>query len=103
MMRIRVASVWGIVAFATLIHGQEFRATLTGRVLDSGGAPLPNAKVRVTNLATGESRDSAADSHGNYLMALLNPGEYSVKVEAEGFKTAIRNGLQLSVNQTATL
>jgi hypothetical protein len=52
MMRIRAASVCGIIAVATLIHGQEFRATLTGRVLDSGGAPLPNAKVRVTNTAT---------------------------------------------------
>jgi hypothetical protein len=95
--------LWGIVASAAFVHGQEFRATLTGRVLDSGGAPVPNAKVRVTNRATGESRDTATGSHGNYTVALLNPGEYSVRADAQGFKTAIREGLQLSVNQTATL
>jgi hypothetical protein len=37
------------------------------------------------------------------VVLLLNPGDYSVKAEAEGFKTAIRDGLQLTAGQTATL
>jgi hypothetical protein len=97
------ALLLGIAASAALVHGQEFRATLTGRVLDSAGAPVPNAKVKVTNTATGESRDITTDAQGNYLAALLNPAVYSVRAEAAGFKTEIKEGLQLNVNQTATL
>ena len=41
-----LAFVSGIVAVASLVHSQEFRATLTGRVLDSAGAHVPNARVR---------------------------------------------------------
>ena len=86
-----------------LIWGQEFRATLTGRVLDSGGAPVPKAVVRVTNTATHESRALLTDSHGDYVAPLLNPGEYSVRAEAEGFKVAVREGLELTVGQTASI
>ena len=97
------ASFCSLAVCAGLIYGQEFRATLTGRVLDSGGSPVPNAKVRVTNTATRESRDIATDSRGDYVAPLLNPGEYSVRAEAEGFKIAVRDGLELTVGQTATL
>jgi hypothetical protein len=72
-------------------------------VRDSGANPVPSAKVRVTNTATGETRSLLTDTQGIYLAPLLNPGEYSVRAEADGFKVAIQSGLQLSVNQTATL
>jgi hypothetical protein len=88
---------------AGLAYGQDFRATLSGRVLDSGGAAVPNAKVRVTNIATHESRDVVTDSRGDYVVPVLNPGQYSVRAEAEGFKTAVREGFELTVGQTATL
>src|SRR6266536_4820812 len=98
-----LALVFGIAAAASLVHGQEFRATLTGRVLDSAGAHVPNANVRVTNATTGELREVITDSQGNYLVPLLNPAVYSVRAEAQGFKTAIKEALQLRVNQTATV
>src|SRR5436190_17541204 len=97
------ALLWMMAAAATLIHAQEFRATLTGRVLDAAGAPVPGAKVRLTNFSTGETRDVVTDGQGNYLVPLLNPSVYSVRAEANGFKTAVRENLQLNVNQTATL
>ena len=86
-----------------MLFGQEFRATLTGRVLDAGGVPIPKAKVLITHTATGEARDLTTDMQGNYLAPLLNPGIYTVRAEAQGFKVFIQSGLQLTVNQTATL
>jgi hypothetical protein len=85
------------------LRAQEFRASLTGRVLDSGGAPIAKAKIRLTNTATGETRDVLSDSQGSYLVPLLNPAVYTVRAEAPGFKVAVREGLQLAVNQAATL
>jgi hypothetical protein len=72
-------------------------------VLDSGGKPVANATVRVTNTATGETRGLTSDTQGNYLASLLNPGAYSVRAEATGFKVAIQSELQPNVNQNATL
>src|ERR1041384_86065 len=92
----------GILSAAALVQSQEFRATLTGRVLDSGGSPVPNARVRVTNTATAETRDATTDAQGNYVVPLLNPSTYTVKAEAQGFKTAVKEGMQLNVNPTAT-
>ena len=40
----------------TLLYGQEFRASLTGRVLDSAGVPIANAKIRLTNLTPREMK-----------------------------------------------
>ena len=102
MLRL-VALLLSIVASSSLTYGQEFRATLTGRVLDTGRNPVPNAKVLVTNTATGESRGLTTDPQGNYLAPLLNPGTYSVRAEAAGFTVAIQSEVQLNVNQTATL
>ncbi|MGH8247777.1 MAG: carboxypeptidase-like regulatory domain-containing protein, partial [Gammaproteobacteria bacterium] len=103
MRRSSIAVLCSTLLAGPFIYGQEFRATLTGRVLDPAGAPVAHAKVRVTSAGTNEVREAITDSQGNYLVPLLNPGIYSVKAEAEGFKTAVQNGLELTVNQTATL
>ncbi|MBI2690220.1 MAG: TonB-dependent receptor [Acidobacteria bacterium] len=84
-------------------HAQDFRATLTGRVLDPAGAGVAGAKVRVINPANGETRPAVTDAGGNYLVPLLNPATYTLRAEHEGFKTAVREGLELNVNQTATV
>ena len=95
----------GLLGFllAAFLYAQEFRATLTGRVLDGAGAPVANAKLRVNNGATGEVRAALTDAHGDYIVPLLNPGIYSVRAEAEGFKVAVQENVELTVNQTAAL
>src|SRR6266542_5823478 len=103
MTKCQIGLVWACLVAAPVIYAQEFRATVTGRVLDAGGAAVPKAKVRVTNAATGESREAVADAQGNYLLPLLNPATYSIRAEHEGFKTTLREGLQLNVNQTVTV
>ena len=87
----------------TFAFAQEFRAKLTGRVLDPAGAPIAGAKVRIVNDSNGESRSVLTDASGNYLLPLLNPAHYTLRAEYEGFKTAIRQGFELNVNQSATI
>ena len=95
--------VCGLAVAALALRAQEFRASLTGRVLDSSGVPVANSKVRLTNTATAEVREVVSDSQGNYLAPLLNPAPYSISAEAPGFKTSVREGVELQVNQAATL
>src|ERR1700730_7693916 len=81
---------------------QEFRATLTGRGVDPSDAHIAGALVTVTNLGTNAVNTTKTDTQGNYTVLFLQPGTYSVLVEAPGFRKALRESLELSVNQPAT-
>src|SRR5271165_4158222 len=76
---------------------------LSGTVLDSSGALVPDAHVRVTNEGTGESRSAITTANGTYLVPLLPPGTYRVEVEKEGFKKTVQQGFEVVVRETNTL
>src|SRR5215470_9293492 len=63
--------------------------TIRGTVTDSNGAVIPNAAVRVTDKATGLSRELTTNGEGNYEAPALKPGTYEVVVTATGFKKSI--------------
>jgi hypothetical protein len=89
-----------LVLFCTMsLFGQE-KATITGTVSDPSGSVIQGGKVTVTNVGTGQTRTIETNSSGNYLVADLNIGGYSVKVEAPGFKTYEQTGIVLNVNDT---
>jgi hypothetical protein len=74
---------------------QEFRATLTGQVTDVTGAVVAKAKVTATNIETGSTYTEVTSSAGVYYIPYIVPGTYKVKVEADGFKTAIQDNVLL--------
>ena len=92
-----------LALFCWVTGAQEFRATLTGRVVDPGDAHIGGASVVVTNTGANTATSTKTDSQGNYTVPFLTPGTYSVSVEATGFKKALRSEVTLNVNQTATL
>src|SRR5215218_10043059 len=75
-------------------------ATLQGTVTDSKGAVLPNATVIVRNRNTSTERTIQTDSDGNYQLAALPVGLYSVEVRVEGFKTQVADNVTLEVAKT---
>ena len=87
-----------ILGLSTAV-AQEFRATISGRVLDASGSAVPNAKVQSTSVATGESSTATSDSSGNYTIPFLRPGQYKITVTAAGFKTYNRENITLQVGQ----
>ena len=72
-------------------------ASVVGTVRDASGAVVPDAKVTLTNIATGVSltRNTAAD--GNYEFAAVRPGEYLVTAEKSGFSIALMDNVQVQV------
>jgi hypothetical protein len=86
-----------------LASGQESRATLLGRVTDPSGAVIVGAKVRAVNVATNTVAASVSNEQGNYEIPYLPPGLYRVEVEISGFKTAVREGLELHVADRQTV
>lgn len=83
--------------------GQTPTATLQGTVTDPDGAVVPDAKVTITNIATGESRSLNTDGAGRYVQPFLLPGNYRVTVEKTGFQTLRQENVRLDVGQNRTL
>jgi hypothetical protein len=66
---------------------QVTTADIVGTALDASGAVVPNVTVTVENIATHQIRTAHSGGSGDYALSLLQPGPYSVTVEAAGFKT----------------
>src|SRR5574340_1517710 len=88
---------------ASAAGAQEFRATLTGRLLDPSGTPIAGGVIALTNADTAESLRTKSSETGDYTFALLRPGNYDLSAEHAGFKALVRRGLKLEVNQSASL
>ncbi|MBZ5550963.1 MAG: carboxypeptidase-like regulatory domain-containing protein, partial [Acidobacteriia bacterium] len=69
---------------------QVVTVTVQGRVYDSSGAAIAQATVTAVNAATGLSRTSTANAVGDYQIALLPPGDYTVTVEKAGFQKSAK-------------
>ncbi|MGB8535529.1 MAG: carboxypeptidase-like regulatory domain-containing protein [Acidobacteriaceae bacterium] len=93
------------VIFAVGVAGgyAQSTATLTGRVTDPSGAVVPRARVTVVGVATGVNRVTDSDSVGNYTIPSLQPGNYSVSVQASGFADYKLASITLQVDQSVTV
>src|SRR6266705_2471934 len=78
--------------------GQAVNATLLGTVTDASGAVVAGARVTTTEMKTGVVRSITTNDSGNYAFADLPPGQYAVAVEKQGFKRAVRSGVDVVVN-----
>lgn len=72
-----------------------------GTVVDSNGSAIANATVTITDQNTGASRTVQTDSSGNYSVAGLPPGPYSIAVAAQGFKTTRLQDVTIQPGQVA--
>lgn len=98
------ALLWLVVLAAAVIpaHGQIITASLEGTIQDGTGSVIPNASLNVVNTSTGVVSHAVSDASGRFVVASLAPGgPYQITVEATGFKTEVRSGIYLSVNQDA--
>jgi hypothetical protein len=85
------------------VWAQESRATMIGRVSDSSGAVIPEASVSFTNVETGVVVRTLTNADGNYFSSFLIPGTYQIRAEKAGFKSFVRSGITLSVNDRLEL
>jgi hypothetical protein len=90
--------------WATVALGQgAYTAQVRGVVLDASRAVVPQAKVTITNDGTGISTSTVTDANGTYLFASLRPAAYTLRVEATGFRTEVRQNVVLAVDQETSL
>ncbi len=81
----------------------EAQATgqMTGSVVDASGAVLPGVTVEATSRATGAVRVAVTGSDGLFTIPLVQPGDYDVRASLAGFRAAVREGVRVTVSETA--
>lgn len=89
-------------AWAVLL-GQTVSTEILGLVTDPTGAVIPGATITARRAATGDVRTTTANDTGNYVFPLLDIGEWEVTCAAAGFKTEVRRGIVLQLQQKARI
>jgi hypothetical protein len=89
------------------VTAQTQSARLVGSVHDSSGAAVVNAKVTATQQEEKKATTTTTNGSGEYVFPVLQPGTYSLTVEAAGFRKALVDALELDaaadVSQPVTL
>ncbi|MBV9266705.1 MAG: carboxypeptidase regulatory-like domain-containing protein, partial [Acidobacteriaceae bacterium] len=99
----RVRVFLAALALASIALAQDFRATITGQVLDPSGTAVANATVTAKNAETGEAQSQPTSAEGAYSIPFLIPGTYSVTVSAPGFANEVRNGIEVHTGDKVTV
>src|SRR4029078_6915516 len=86
--RLRFGAQWVtlLLSLALVAYGQTISGSISGHVYDAQMAPIQDATVTITDLSKNFTAGTKTGPEGNFLAAGLSPGNYSVTVEAPGFK-----------------
>src|SRR5882672_6715141 len=76
-----------LLAFVSAHLLAQSPATLSGRVRDAQGAPIPGAALRLFRQDTNTSFAAATERSGEYRFERLEPGSFVLEVSKDGFRT----------------
>lgn len=104
MFRLRRCLVFSLLAsFAAAVSAQSFRGSITGSVADASGAAIPEATIKAQNNATGLVRETVSTGTGDFTMADLPLGIYTVTVAKSGFQTTNIRDLEVAVSRVTNI
>lgn len=98
MLKRRVPFLIALILVSPAL-AQLDRGQITGVVADPSGAAIPQATVKIVNMANGAAYSTKSNDVGQYSMPNLPIGTYDVTFEAEGFKTLIRRGITVGITE----
>src|SRR5262249_54142958 len=90
-----------LIGYTTL--GQVTRGSLSGLVNDQTGAAVSGAKIVAKHVATNEEFQTTTDAQGAFFFPSMPLGQFSVTIEAAGFKRLEAQGVTLEVGTPAKL
>jgi hypothetical protein len=88
---------------AGFAFSQGTTSRVTGTVTDTSGAAVSGATVTLTNEGTRAALTTTTNESGQYSFDLIQPGDYEVSVERQGFKKFVSTRNTVFVNQPATI
>ncbi|HEV3198615.1 MAG TPA: TonB-dependent receptor [Bryobacteraceae bacterium] len=88
----------GFLALVVSGYAQNITGSMAGRVVDQQGSTIPSATVTVVEPAKNVTVTQKTSAAGDFSIAGLLPGSYSITVEAVGFKKLSRSNVALDAN-----
>ena len=103
-MKILTMQVMAAALFsASFLYGQQISGSITGVVKDSQQAAVAGAKVSINNQEQGTTRDATTAPDGSFVFTQLQPGSYTIGVEATGFKKFEQKDVRVFANDRLSL
>ena len=99
----RISLLLLLFTFSVPLCGQSTVGSISGTVMDSTGAVLPEASVHLHRRESGTDTTVQANSAGSYSAQSLQPGHYDLRVEAKGLATTTEAGVALDTRQQLRL
>ena len=97
-----LASILLAIFAVSSAFAQAGTSGVNGTVTDQAGGSVPGATVRLVSPETGFTRTTTTNSQGQYSFAGIQPGNYRIEVEAEGFHVVpSARAAQLTMNRDA--
>jgi hypothetical protein len=84
-----------------VVTAQTITGTITGIVKDTSGAVLPGATITMTQVDTARQQTAVSDAEGRYASGPLQLGNYRIEAGLAGFKSAVRSGVTLTIDEVA--
>ena len=86
-----------VLSAAFTVHAQSTTGSILGDIVDASGAVLPGVTVTVAHATTGAIREVLTNGVGAYVVTGLQPAEYAIAVQLDGFRSATRTGVVLPI------
>src|SRR5437588_2663330 len=101
-MQVRLLILAFTLILGRVAFGQTF-GSIDGELHDTTGAAVTGVTVSVINTGTNATRTTITNDAGAYSFPSLSPGTYTLRAEKPGFKTVVRNQIDLQVQQAARI
>jgi len=103
MRKVSATILLSFFVLAVQGYAQSISGSVSGRVVDQQGAAVPGAKVSATETEKKLTVDTTTTGTGDFVIAGLLPGTYTVSVEAQGFKKLTRATIPLNASDKLAL
>ena len=94
-----LGAVLAVVLLSVPAFAQGNLGRIMGAVTDTSGGAVSGATVTVVDVDRGINRTLTTDDAGEYNAPNLTPGNYTVRVEASGFKKIERTSVEVGVGK----
>ncbi|MBZ5594279.1 MAG: carboxypeptidase-like regulatory domain-containing protein [Acidobacteriia bacterium] len=96
-------TIAALLILASTILAQDYRGRIQGLVTDQSQAAIPNVTVTLHNVNTGINTVRQTSDTGLYLFDLIDPGTYTVTIEAAGFSRFIQENIVVQTRGDITV
>jgi predicted secreted protein len=99
----RFIGLFAICFFVSFGSAQTPTGTIEGVVTDKSGATIAGASISIIQTSTNKTRVTSTDSAGRFVVPFIDPGIYTVTVDANGFNRGVEKNVLVQVTQSSTV